>query len=95
MDLTQCFDHQTAVRECKRLLPECKFYSANLLVEALAHVFSMMEVDLHLKVWDMLSESHTSVAVVCDEWLLRARVSQKQYLSRVVNRGIAIDRLFV
>ncbi len=84
-----------SARECKHLLPEWKFHSVSLLVEALAHAFTTTEAELHLKIWDMLFGAHTPLDVVCDEWLLQAGISHKQYLSRVVNQGTVIDELFV
>ncbi len=69
--------------------------SATSLVDALAQAFSMTEDELCKGVCELLYESHTDVARVVDTWLLDAGVTCKQYLSRVVNHGSAVDGLFV
>ncbi len=50
---------------------------------------------MHLTVHDLLYEMHNKTVEVCDEWIMRADVLRKQYLSRVVNRGLAINGLYV
>ena len=60
----------------------------------MANAFHTTEDELRLKVRNLLYETHNETAKVCDEWLLCAGISCKQYLSRVVNRGAAIDGLF-
>ena len=67
------------------MLPERKFYSSSLLVEALATALETTEDELRL----------SYPAIMVDTWLELHGISCPQYLYKVVNRKSTIDGLFV
>ena len=95
MDLTQCLSLEKGTTECKWLLPERAFHSSSMLIDALSNALGIGEDDLCLGIRDLLNKLHTSTAEVVDDWLLLVGVTRCQYLTKVVNHGASIDRLFV
>ena len=69
MDIMQRFTPDQVTASCWRLLPERKFYSSSLLVEALVAAFETPNDVLQLKVRDLVQATHTYPATVVDTWL--------------------------
>ena len=76
LDITQRVLPDEVPVLCQCVLPELKFFSSALLVEALCHAFGVDEDSLCLGVKNVLNEAHMEIAKTVDDWFLCTTTSR-------------------